>query len=125
MARHRSSALYGAGIMWAYFLLIFNSHISFQSCNRRSTIDIRRHSPTTFFEIAVYYEQTIFFPFFFGSIYLRIQELLSRSMQLPYLAYVAAFYRLIYFYYSFSSLKEKQFQSCDMIGHGTPTEVSF
>ena len=28
--------------MGAYFLLIFNTHISFQSCNRRSTIDIRR-----------------------------------------------------------------------------------
>ena len=38
---HRRSALYGAGIMRAYFLLIFNTHISFQSCNRRSTIDIR------------------------------------------------------------------------------------
>ena len=33
--------LYGAGIMGAYFLLIFNTHISFQSCNCRSTIDIR------------------------------------------------------------------------------------
>ena len=30
------------GIMGAYFLLIFNTHISFQSCNCRSTIDIRR-----------------------------------------------------------------------------------
>ena len=36
------SVLYGAGIMGDYFLLIFNTHISFQSCNRRSTIDIRR-----------------------------------------------------------------------------------
>ena len=42
MTHHRRSALYGAGIMGAYFLLIFNTHISFQSCNRRSTIDIRR-----------------------------------------------------------------------------------
>ena len=42
MTHHGRSALYGAGIMGAYFLLIFNTHISFQSCNRRSTIDIRR-----------------------------------------------------------------------------------
>ena len=35
-------ALYGAGIMGDYLLLIFNTHISFQSCNRRSIIDIRR-----------------------------------------------------------------------------------
>ena len=48
MIRHRSSALYGAGTMGAYFLLIFNTHISFQSCNRRSTIDIR-HSPQQHF----------------------------------------------------------------------------
>ena len=41
-------ALYGAGIMEDYFLLIFNTHISFQSCNRRSTIDIRR-SPRQIF----------------------------------------------------------------------------
>ena len=27
---------------WSYFLLIFNTHISFQSCNCRSTIGIRR-----------------------------------------------------------------------------------
>ena len=45
MTRLRRSALYGAGIMEDYFLLIFNTHISFQSCNRRSTINIRR-SPT-------------------------------------------------------------------------------
>ena len=38
MTRHQRSALYGAGIMGAYFLLIFNTHISFQSCNRRSTM---------------------------------------------------------------------------------------
>ena len=37
---HRRSALYGAGITGAYFLLIFNTHISFQSCNWRSIIDI-------------------------------------------------------------------------------------
>ena len=42
MTRHRRSALYVADIMGPYFLLIFNTHISFQSCNRRSTIDIRR-----------------------------------------------------------------------------------
>ena len=42
------SALYGAGIIGAYFLLIFNTHTSFQSCNRRSTIDIRR-SPSQHF----------------------------------------------------------------------------
>ena len=42
MTHPRRSALYGAGIMGAYFLLIFNPHISFQSCNRRSTIDNRR-----------------------------------------------------------------------------------
>ena len=41
----RRSALYGAGVIEDYFLLIFNTHVSFQSCNRRSTIDIRR-SPT-------------------------------------------------------------------------------
>ena len=40
MTRHRRSALYGAGIMEDYFLLIFNTHISFQSCNRRSTIAV-------------------------------------------------------------------------------------
>ena len=34
--------MYGAGKIAAYFLLIFNTHISFQSCNRRSTTDIRR-----------------------------------------------------------------------------------
>lgn len=43
MTRHRSSSLHGAGIMEDYFLLIFNTHISFQSCNRRSTIDVRRY----------------------------------------------------------------------------------
>jgi len=48
MTRHQRSALYGAGIMEDYFLLIFNTHISFQSCNRRSTIDIRR-SPRQIF----------------------------------------------------------------------------
>ena len=42
MTRHRRSALYRDGIMVAYFLLIFNTNISFQSCNRRSTIVIRR-----------------------------------------------------------------------------------
>ena len=42
MTRHRRSALYGAGIMEDYLLLIFNTHISFQSCNPRSTIDISR-----------------------------------------------------------------------------------
>ena len=42
MTRHRRSALYPAGIMGDYFLLIFNTQTSFQSCNRRSTIDIRR-----------------------------------------------------------------------------------
>ena len=42
MTHHRRSALYESGIMGAYSLLIFNTHISFQSCNRRSTIDIRR-----------------------------------------------------------------------------------
>ena len=35
--------------MGAYFPLTFNTHISFQSCNRHSSF-----SPTTFFEIAVY-----------------------------------------------------------------------
>jgi len=34
MTRHRRSALYGADIMEDYFLLIFNTYISFQSCNR-------------------------------------------------------------------------------------------
>ena len=53
MTRHRRSALYGADFMGAYFLLIFSTHISFQSCNRRSTIDIRR-SPRQYFEVAVY-----------------------------------------------------------------------
>ena len=43
MTRQRRSALYGDGIVGAYFQLIFNTHISFQSCNRRSTIDIRRY----------------------------------------------------------------------------------
>ena len=38
----RRSALDGAGIMGAYLALTFNTHISFQSCNRHSTIDIRR-----------------------------------------------------------------------------------
>ena len=42
MTHHRRSALHGGGIMGAYLLLIFNTHISFQSCIRRSTIDIRR-----------------------------------------------------------------------------------
>jgi len=42
MTRHQRSALYVAAIMEDYFLLIFNTHISFQLCNRRSTIDIRR-----------------------------------------------------------------------------------
>ena len=42
MTRHQRPALYGAGIMGAYFLLIFNTHNSFQSCNRRSTIGIPR-----------------------------------------------------------------------------------
>ena len=42
MTRHQRSALYGDGIMEDYFLLIFNTHISFQSYNRRSTTDIRR-----------------------------------------------------------------------------------
>ena len=28
--------------MEGYFLSIFSTHISFQTCNRRSTIDIRR-----------------------------------------------------------------------------------
>ena len=44
MTRHRRSALHGVGIMEDYFLLIFNAHISFQSCNCRSAIDIRRSS---------------------------------------------------------------------------------
>ena len=46
MTRHRRSALYGASIMGAYFLLIFNAHISFQSTfdNWHSSL-----SPTTFF----------------------------------------------------------------------------
>ena len=43
MTRHRRAALYGARIMGTYFLLLFNTHISFQSCNRRSTIDIREN----------------------------------------------------------------------------------
>ena len=42
MTQHRRSALYGSGIMEAYFLLILNTHSSFQSCNRRSTIDAHR-----------------------------------------------------------------------------------
>ena len=42
MTRHRRSAICGAGIMEDYFLLIYNTHVSFQSCSRRSTIDIRR-----------------------------------------------------------------------------------
>ena len=54
MTRHRRSALYGADFMGAYFLLIFSTHISFQSCNRRSTIDIRRSPRQHFFEMAVY-----------------------------------------------------------------------
>ena len=54
MTHHRRSALYGARIMEAYFLLIFNTHISFQSCNRCSTIDIRRSPRHHFFEIAIY-----------------------------------------------------------------------
>ena len=49
MTQHRRSALYGAGIMEAYFLLIFNTHISFQSCNRRSTIEARRSPQQHFF----------------------------------------------------------------------------
>ena len=49
MTQHRRSALYGSGIMEAYFLLIFNTHISFQSCNRRSTIDARRSPQQHFF----------------------------------------------------------------------------
>jgi len=40
--RHRRSALYGGSIIEEYFLLIFNTHISFQSCNRCSTTYIRR-----------------------------------------------------------------------------------
>ena len=40
--RHRRSSLYGGSIIEDYFLLIFNTHISFQSCNRCSTIYIRR-----------------------------------------------------------------------------------
>ena len=35
-------------VMEDYFLLIFNTNISFSSCNRRSTIDIR-HSPRQHF----------------------------------------------------------------------------
>ena len=50
ITRYRRSALYGAGIMGAYFLLIFKTHISFQSCNRRSTNDIRRSLRQHFFK---------------------------------------------------------------------------
>ena len=42
MIRHRRSSLDGACIMETYFLLIFTTQISFQSCNRRSTVDIHR-----------------------------------------------------------------------------------
>jgi len=54
MTRHRRSTLYGASIIGAYFLLIFNTHTSFQSCNRRSTTDTRRPPRQHFFEIAIY-----------------------------------------------------------------------
>ena len=45
--------VYGAGIMEDYLLLIFNTHISFQSCNRRFDNWHSSFSPTTFFDIAV------------------------------------------------------------------------
>ena len=48
MTRHRRSAMYGAGKMRAYFICI--THISFQWCNCRSTIDIRRCPRQHFFE---------------------------------------------------------------------------
>ena len=35
----------------------------------------------------------------------------SRSIQIPHLAKVTAFYRLIYFYYTFSFVKERQFRA--------------
>ena len=57
MTRHRRSALYGAGIMGAYLLLIFNTHISFQSCNCSSTTDIRR-SPRQYFLKWLYIMET-------------------------------------------------------------------
>ena len=38
MTRLWRSALYGAGIMDDYLLSIFNTHISFQSCNHRSQL---------------------------------------------------------------------------------------
>ena len=50
MIRHRRSALHEAGIMGDYLLLIFNTHISFQSYNRRSTTDIRRSPLQHFFK---------------------------------------------------------------------------
>ena len=49
--RHQSSALYGAGIMADY--LLFNTHISFQSCNCRATIDIRRSPPQHFWNSCI------------------------------------------------------------------------
>lgn len=52
MTCHRRSALYGASIM-GDFLLIFNTHISFQLCNRRLTIDICCSPRQHFFEICV------------------------------------------------------------------------
>ena len=59
MTHHRRSTLYGAGLMGDYiFLLIFNTHISFQSCNRRSAIHWHSlFSPTTFFEIGVFVQE--------------------------------------------------------------------
>ena len=55
MTRHRSSALYGAGIMGAYFLLIFNTHISFQSSVVQSPFDNwhSSFSPTTFWNSCI------------------------------------------------------------------------
>ena len=50
MTRHRWSALYGAGIMEKYFLLIFNTHIFFLLRNRRSTIEIRRSPQQQFLQ---------------------------------------------------------------------------
>ena len=52
MTRHRRLSLFEAGIMEDYFLLIFNTHISFSRATavRQLTLVVL---PTTFFEIGV------------------------------------------------------------------------